>query len=75
MDDDTLTKPIWEKIYGFGRHSHIIDPNRKTLCGRDISMQKTTIQNNPPRKCIKCENISTLFDKIKELEKSIMMID
>jgi len=70
-----VTNEVWEKINGFGRHTHIIDPNGKTLCGRDVSYRLKFVQKNPTRKCMKCITISTLFDKISELQEQDVIIE
>lgn len=57
----------WEKILGFGRRSHILKEG-KTLCGKDVSTSVTIIQKNPPKRCMRCYTISSLFDRVESLK-------
>ena len=70
-----MSKETWERIYTFGRHSHVVDDNKKTLCGKDVSMFMRMIQNNPPRKCMRCQKISKIYDRLKQLEEQNLVIE
>lgn len=44
---------IWERVHNFGSHTHIIK-NKKTICGRDVSMYNTEVHKFPTKKCKRC---------------------
>ena len=55
----SLTPEIqWERVLNYGRVAHVIN-GEKTVCGRDISYQRTRVVNNPVKKCKRCLEIKT----------------
>ena len=54
------TEMIWERVYTFGSHTHIIK-NGKTLCGRDVSNYTTEVHKFPTKKCKRCIEFTYMF--------------
>lgn len=47
------SKLVWERVHNFGSHTHLIK-NKKTLCGRDVSMYIKEVHKFPTKKCKRC---------------------
>jgi E3 ubiquitin-protein ligase DOA10 len=54
------SKLEWERVWNFGRHAHIIKDG-KTFCGRNVSMYIKEVQQHPPKKCKRCNELIKLI--------------
>ena len=59
-------KLIWERVHTFGSHTHLIN-NKKTLCGRDVSLYITEIHKHPTKKCKRCLDMAFMFEPNEKL--------
>ncbi len=56
------TKMIWERVYTFGSHTHIIKDG-KTICGRDVSLYVREVHKFPTKKCKRCLELAFMFEE------------
>lgn len=57
-----MSKPnlVWERVFTFGSHTHLIK-NKKTFCGRDVSLYTTEVHKFPTKKCKRCLELAYMM--------------
>lgn len=57
----------WYRVHTFGSHTHLITKDKKTVCGRDVSLYVTEVHEFPTKKCKRCEQLSWVVNLPEKL--------